>query len=61
MVNEKIRDFCKKRGITIKELEQRAGLPFRTVNRWGKVMPAADKLASVAKVLGTTVEELLGE
>lgn len=59
MLLHKIKDLCVKQGITVAELERQAGLVRGTVCNWERSIPAADKLASVAKVLGTTSEELL--
>lgn len=57
----KIKELCREQGITVAELERLAGLNQRTMAKWDETMPAADKLARVAKVLHTTVEELLQE
>lgn len=61
----KIKELCKANGITVKELEEKAGLADRSIYKWGTeekdVMPSAKNLMAVAKELGTTVEYLLGE
>lgn len=57
----KIKELCAEEGLTIAELERQAGLVRSTVARWDETMPAADKLARVARVLHTTVEELLAD
>lgn len=57
----KIKELSKEQGLTIAELERQAGLVRSTVARWDETMPAADKLARVARVLHTTVEDLLQE
>lgn len=57
----KIKELCREQGITVAELERQAGLVRSTVARWDETMPAADKLARVARVLHTTVEDLLQE
>lgn len=57
----KIKELCREQGITVAELERLAGLNQRTMAKWDETMPAADKLARVAKVLHTTVEELLAD
>lgn len=66
MLQHKIKELCKLNGITIETLEKSAELSNKSIYRWGLkadsedyVMPSADKLARVAKILGTTVEELL--
>lgn len=57
----KIKELCREQGITVAELERLAGLNQRTMAKWDETMPAADKLARVARVLHTTVEELLAD
>ena len=56
---DRIKALCKDRGISIVELEERSGIGKNTIYRWNVVMPSADKLARVAKVLGVTTEDLL--
>lgn len=58
---DRIKALCKERGISFNELEELAGIGKNTVYRWGTIMPSADKLSRVAKVLGVTTEELLRE
>lgn len=55
----KIKELCKAQGMTIAELERQAMLTEASICKWEKTMPAADKLARVARVLHTTVEDLL--
>ena len=57
---EKIRAICKQRGITVRELEQRAGL-FNAIYRWDENRPSVDRVKAVADVLGVTVDDLLRE
>ena len=59
MLLHKIRGLCEAQGISIAELERKANINQRTIYKWDKVIPAADKLARVAEILGTTVEALL--
>lgn len=56
---DKIRELCEAQGFTIAELERRADLSPRSVYKWETVIPAVDKVAKVAAVLGVTIEELL--
>lgn len=56
---KKIIEMCREKGISLAELERKAGLESRTIYKWGKSVPSADKAAAVASVLETTVEELL--
>ncbi len=63
MINvSQIRDLCEKAGISsIRELETRAGLGNGTVARWEEISPRVDTLAKVAKVLGVSLTDLLGD
>lgn len=56
---EKIKHLCKANGISIAELERIAGIPSKSIFGWEDHMPAADRLCKVAKILGTTVEDLI--
>ena len=58
-LKEKITVLCRERGITVRELERRAGLKERTVQHWDESEPSGQKLYSVAKVLNVPIEELL--
>lgn len=61
---ENIKRLCSAQGLTIQQLEAKAGIPAGTIGRWGKdgkYMPAVDKVKKAADVLGVTVDELLRE
>ena len=62
MQRDKIKQICKERGMSVRELEQKAGLSGNTITRWtdGK-NPSIKTLARVAEVLGMSVPELLEE
>ena len=56
----KIRELCKRKCMTLRELEIAADLGTNTLYRWnGKTHPSVDKVKRVASVLGVTVDELL--
>ena len=57
----KIKDLCKKNGITLRELEVAANLGTNSVYKWGERTPSVDKVQRVASVLGVTMDELLKE
>ena len=61
MLLDRVRDATKKKGMTLKEVAEKAEMKYDTLLRWNDSMPNALTLASVAKVLGTTSEELLKE
>lgn len=61
MVLHNIKKICNEKRVALSNVERLAGLSPNSVYRWDETMPAADKLFRVAKVLGTTVEDLLTE
>lgn len=61
MIYRRIQKLCKRKGISIRELERKAGLSNATVKKWSSCSPTVDKLQSVAAVLEVTVDELLKE
>ena len=54
MIYENIKHYAKKRGLTIREIERRAGLARGHMEKW-------KRLQKVADVLGVTVNTLLKE
>lgn len=61
MLYENVKYFCSRAGISIRSLEQKAGLGNGVINGWKNSNPRIDSLKSVAKVLGVTLDELLEE
>ncbi|QHS03554.1 XRE family transcriptional regulator [Pediococcus acidilactici] len=58
---ERINNMAKKRGISLRMLAKNAGLGETTIYGWKRRTPDSAKLESVAKVLGVTVDYLLGK
>lgn len=62
MLYNKILTLCAAKQMSIRKLERESGLGNGTVNKWSEGRtPSASNLISVAKVLDTTVEELLAD
>lgn len=59
-VYSRIKSVCKEKKLTIGEVCALADVKRTAMQEWDESMPAADKLAAVADVLGTTSEFLLG-
>ena len=57
----KIKGLCREKGITLRTLEELAGLGTNSIYRWEENNPSVDKVKNVADVLGVTIEELLKE
>ncbi|MFV5771735.1 helix-turn-helix domain-containing protein [Pediococcus acidilactici] len=58
---ERINNMAKNRGISLRMLAKNAGLGETTIYGWKRRTPDSAKLESVAKVLGVTVDYLLGK
>lgn len=58
---DKIKKVSKERGYSIAEVERKAGISTNYLYQWKKREPSPKSLASVAKVLGVSVDYLLGE
>ena len=59
MLYEKIKDLCHNKNLSIKSVESEANLSNGTISKWNDSVPSASNLAAVAKILDTSVEELL--
>lgn len=57
---DKIKKISKERGYSIAEVERKAGISTNYLYQWKKREPSPKSLASVAKVLGVSVDYLLG-
>ena len=56
---DRVAQKASEKGISINTLEIQAGVSRGSVYKWNVVSPTVKNLASVAKVLGCTVDELL--
>ena len=59
MLYEKVSELAKKQGISIAELERRAGLSKASIPKWRVSTPKIDSVQAVAKVLKVKVDKLL--
>lgn len=53
-------EYCRQKGISVRELERQCAFPQGSIRRWVSVSPGIDKIAKVADVLGCTIDELCG-
>lgn len=62
-VGFKISELRKAKNMTQMELADKMGISFQAVSNWerGNSMPDISKLPEIAQLLGTTVDEMLGE
>ncbi|MCO5404417.1 helix-turn-helix transcriptional regulator [Enterococcus raffinosus] len=59
LIYTRIKYILQMKGISVNRLETDLELSNGSISKWNDSVPSADKLAKVAKYLGTTVEELL--
>lgn len=57
---DRIKELSRKRGLSLIEVNDKAGLGTRTIYHWKTKNPGIDNLKSVAKVLHTSTDYLLG-
>lgn len=61
MLYEKVKNECSKQGMSIRQLEERAGISNGTVSKWRVTKGANTKtILRIARVLQVPVTELLG-
>lgn len=58
-LKDKVEELSKERGISVREVERRAGLKERVIQHWDKSIPNGISLYKVATVLDVPIEELL--
>lgn len=56
---DRINQLSKKLGISLREVNDRAGLGTNAIYRWKNQKPSSDKVEKVAHVLGVTTDYLL--
>ena len=61
MLIDTLREVAKEKGMSLKAVADDSGVKYDTLLGWKDHVPNALALAKVAKVLGTTSEELLKE
>ncbi|MCV3316302.1 helix-turn-helix domain-containing protein [Pediococcus ethanolidurans] len=58
---ERIKLISKKRGMSLRKVNEKAKLGTNAIYRWKKQNPSVDKIKAVANVLGVSVDYLLGK
>lgn len=58
---DRIRNICKKKGISIAQMEKELKWSQGLISRWSKNSPSIGKVMDVVRYLGVSYEELLGE
>lgn len=58
---DNVKTLARRRGMTIQELAEKAGLGRNSIYKWRTQSPKADTLVKVADALGVTPNDLTGE
>ena len=59
MIYQNIKSIADSQKVSIRKIEQDAGITLGSIYHWNDVKPSVDKVVKVANYLGVTVEELL--
>lgn len=57
---ERTKSIAKQKGLTLKQVEEKAGLSETSLYNWKRSNPKSENLEKVAKVLNVSVDYLLG-
>ena len=55
-VLNRIKEISKDRGLTLKEVAEKAGIGENSIYRWKTISPSTKTLSKVAKALGVKIE-----
>ncbi len=60
MLYERIKEACKKKGVTVSELERDLGFGRSSISKVDKHKPSLERMEQIAKYLGVSVSDLTG-
>lgn len=58
---DRIKELCRRKGVTITQLEQELGFSNKALYRWDEQMPSIDRVKKVADYFGVTIDYLVNE
>ncbi|WP_285110055.1 XRE family transcriptional regulator [Pediococcus sp. AC40] len=58
---DRVKEISKKRGLSLAQLNEKAGFKPNVIYSWKTKSPSIDKVEAVANVLGVSVDYLLGK
>lgn len=58
---ETVKELCKKKNITVAQLERNTGLARGAIGKWRKCSPQLNSLEKVADALGVSVTTLINK
>lgn len=59
MIYDRIKEICKRKGVSVNYVEKKAGLSNGIISKWNLCSPTVENVQAVAKVLECTVDDLL--
>lgn len=60
MLKDTIKSLAAGKGMSLRDVAEKSGVPYSAIAEWNTSIPNAVALLRVCKVLGTTVEEVIG-
>lgn len=58
-IYERIKELCKKKGVTIKEMEIAVGIGEKNANKWKTRTPSAESLLKLSEYFGVSTDYIL--
>jgi transcriptional regulator with XRE-family HTH domain len=58
---DKIKELCKKRGLSVSQLEQELGFGNKAIYKWDEQTPGIDRVKKVADYFGVTIDYLVND
>lgn len=58
-LTENIKEMCRKKNITVTDVEKKAGIADNSVYKWAEHSPSVATIKKIADALETTVDELM--
>ncbi len=59
LIYDKIKEICRKKGISTRSIEVKAGLGNGAITKWNTSSPSVENLKAVADALEITVDRLI--
>lgn len=59
LIYDKIKEICRKKGVSVRQVEINAGLPTGAISKWNESSPTVKNLKAVADVLKVKIDKLI--
>nr|DAI27679.1 MAG TPA: helix-turn-helix domain protein [Caudoviricetes sp.] len=59
LIYDKIKKICDEKGLSVRQVEIKAGLPNATISKWNDSSPTVKNLKAVADVLHVKIDKLV--